>query len=433
MNGMPWGPTALSVATLVVLGAVVVVLASRLSKVSGAAPVLLTLFGAHLAWSLSTFALAEFVLPDEVYYHRLAIGVSEDLRLGRAPDVTLIEFKAGWVYVLGALYALLGEMPQVGLVLNATLMSLVPVAVARATHELGWERAVAPALLASCVAPAFLMWGSRLLREGLILLALSILVAAAARFMTRPAAGSALLVGATLGGLYYVRGTAALIVGISLLLVLVVVRASHGGALSLRLQLILAAGAPLAFVGLEYGATFFGWDIDQANLSLSYTNAVAESSIFGGSVAAVSSPVDVLVRTATVLPTALLGPLPWQMTLSPVGLIAAIDAVSWWFLVYYALRGWADPSTVKGRWLCVLPALALVASLTLTTGAFGALIRYRAMALPFIIPLAMVGFTRQRDRARVRSAERRHMPTASTPLVGPAAGYTVENTTAAES
>ncbi len=192
------------------------------------------------------------------------------------------------------------------------------------------------------------MWGSRLLREGLILLAISLAFAAFARILRKPDPVAVLTLALALGGLYYVRGTAALILAVALVLVLAILTVSRHGRLSPRLQIALAVAAPAAFVALQLGASHFEWDLEQANYTLTYTNRDADSTIFGDDVATVSSPQQAMVRAVTVLPTALLGPLPWQMTTSAVGLLSLSSGVPVGAGLFCGAR-WSVPQAARGR------------------------------------------------------------------------------------
>lgn len=382
----------LATSTMFALGLVVVILASKLCPIKNALAPLLALYLFQVVLTLLVYAQVGQVLPDEGLYDRLARSISGNA--GIDPESSLSIAKFGWAYVLGGLYKVFGAVPQVGLILNATAMALVPIAVVRATVDLGWARAARPAMLLASLAPPFLMWGTRLLREGLVILSVAIVFAAAVRCRNKLELRPLAILVVGLSGLFFVRGTAVLLISVGLVVGASMAGRAHRNNISFAQGLAVGVSLLAVVVAFPLGSAYFGWDLEHANTTLSATSRDAESSVFEQEAVTVSTPAAAVSRAITGFPTALLGPLPWQMSFSGIGILTAVDAVFWWALMAAVFRGWRLPETRRGRWLCVLPAAVIVLTLTLTTGAFGSIVRYRAMALPFLIPLAAAGMSR---------------------------------------
>src|SRR5207248_5205239 len=104
---------------------------------------------------------------------------------GGGPSVPLESGEAGFSYLLGSFYWLLGPHPIIGVVANAALAAaIVPVRPDTTRRAVGEAAARRIPLLATCI-PGFVLWPSLLLREAGVLLLLAIVANCSVRLANR--------------------------------------------------------------------------------------------------------------------------------------------------------------------------------------------------------------------------------------------------------
>ena len=90
-----------------------------------------------------------------------------------------------------------------------------------------------------------------------------------------------------------------------------------------------------------------------------------------------------------VLPRVALGPFAWETTFLPLPLM--VDALAWFLLVTLTVVGVVVMKRRSFSLLLILPAVALLVSLVVTSGNYGTMQRLRLQAAIFLIPLAGQG------------------------------------------
>lgn len=384
----------------IAVGAFVTSLCLRFTESAAVRATCLITYAAHVALALAMFGIIGLYVPDATLYDGLAREVAQQLSQGLGPSLGFTDGKQGWVYALGFAYWAFGDLSQVGLVMNSVVCALTVLAVAYAAKWLGFdERTQRRSAILTAMAPPLVVWGSFLLRDAAAVFLIAVLFGAVARQVSGVRSHAWVVAIVSGVALYYVRGTALVLVIPALLLALGLRKraAAIGGVSAVKTPRTTAAFRPFAMAVLmiagvavfQIGVARFGWSVDQANVS--YDATVARGTLVTGGTTQIGSGIDPAVQAVLRLPNTVLGPFPWDWAPSSIGLLSAVDAVFWAFLLWFVLRGWRNPETRSVRLLCILPALVVLMTIALTTGAFGSIIRYRAMALPFIIPLAASG------------------------------------------
>jgi hypothetical protein len=224
----------------------------------------------------------------------------------------------------------------------------------------------------------------------------AIVFAASTRFAVTRSGAALLYLAAGITALYWVRGTLAIILTACLAMGLVMTGRGVGKRLT-ALQYGLIGISILVIIPFvkssanDYGVSLAG--IDRSRLALEH----GANSSFGS---LTSSPglQGSLVTAIKQFPAALLGPFPWQWTISPVGLLTAVDSLTWILLVYLIIRAWRVPNVRRWRWLCAAPTVGLILALAIESGNYGTLIRIRASALVFVIPLTAAWLAARNSR-----------------------------------
>lgn len=391
---MPVRPDPLSVAFAVVCALAVAVAAIvAVARAQKAPRIGLLAAGVVLVHAIVGITLSEqleYLAPDVRLYDNLGQFAASYISGSSAQGPAFSVGKEGWVWILGGIYAGLGHMPEIGIVLNAAAMGLAVLVVADTTRLVGWPQASYRAAMLTGFAPILLFYGSLLLREALATLLVALIINAAARILGANATLGVVGLLASLAGLLWIRGTLAIILGAALFPALWLATRKSRGATSWGLA---SLGALLIAIGPLSSRLSLISAIDVDRINIVRSSLARGTSTTFGAVTDFSSPLDALTSMPRLFPRALLGPFPWEWSIGFAPLI--LDALMWWAVVYLGILGWQRARPREGRWLCVVPAIVLLAALAITSGNYGALSRHRALVLPSIIPLVAMATIRQ--------------------------------------
>ena len=322
--------------------------------------------------------------PDAISYDALANSVGQSLA-GQGPGVSYAEGKEGWLYVLGALYYLFGHVPETGLIVIATLVSLLPAIMASTSRLMGWAGSANAAAWLAVIMPSLIIWPSSILREGPSIFLLSLMVLSAGLYRGgRAVLAGLLLAGSTLG-MMWIRppmGIAAL-VGIALAAIIVPRRRPIGSVAAIA---FLAPSLLAIPFGLLRGnqLTFSGVGTLRANLS------IGASTSTGASSEGFDTTTGTILGSVRDLPGAAFGPFPWEAIHQPWTL--AVDGLTFVGLAYLVFLAIRNRGTRREAISLVIPAITILFVVAAVFGNYGFVVRQRTQALPFILPVAAVGW-----------------------------------------
>ncbi len=391
---------ALGLTALAAISVLVLVLAS--SRARREVRVLATAsFVGHAVVGITIwYRIPGLISGDAFVYEAQALG-SVQARAG----------KEGFAILLGGLYRAMGPTPAAGILLNAALMGLLVIVVSRTTGRLGGARGARYAALVAVFLPPFVWWGSQLLREApmwlLIALAADMAVAMAIEgFAWRKAA---LLLPVCLA-MITIRAPVAAVFAVFLAIGLLLAAPPRTGDHLRRAMLIGGAIALVVFLFPRFEALQSLESQDSASIVSSRNYLATANTGFGEQATLTMS--GLYGQLPTALPLVMFGPVPWQ--LDSTELAGAADTLAWWFILFWAVRGFGPLRRLVGRASLVLliPAAALVGVLALTLANYGILIRMRAMVVVLLVPYAAFGLA-ERRRRRLPSVE----PVRLSPLV----------------
>ena len=353
-------------------------------------------FVAHAGVGIAIwYRFPSLVANDAAVYEAQALGT----RVANAG-------KEGFSFVLGGIYSAIGRAPVAGLILNALCMALLVVVVANTARRLGNTQSGRYAAVLAAVLPPFLWWGAQLLREApmWILLALAAETAVAIAIDGLSWRRAVWLLALCLPMLT-IRAPVAAVVAVSLAVGLLFAGAPRSGDHVRRAVMIVGAIVLSALLFPRFAALQSLQEEDSASIVNSRNYLATANTGFGE--AAAPTTYGLVGQLPSTLPLVTLGPLPWQLPSS--GLPAVADTLSWWFVLYWAVRGFGPLYRRYGRaaWVLVGPAAALIVVLALTLANFGIVIRMRAMVAVLLLPYAAIGLAVAAERRHPREVSNR--------------------------
>ena len=304
---------------------------------------------------------------------------------GHGPGVAYAEGKEGWLYVLGALYYLFGHVPETGLIVIATMMATLPAIMAVIARLMGWAESANSAAWLAVILPSIIIWPSSILREGPSIFLLSLMALSVGVYRGGRALLAGLLLAAATLGMMWIRppmGLAAL-TGIAIAAILVPRRRPIR---PLGAVAFLAPSALAIPFGLLRGnqLTFSGVASLRENLS------VGASTSTGASSEGFDTTTGTILGSLRDLPGATFGPFPWQVIQQPWTLVIdGLTFVALFYLVFLAIR---NRGTRREAISMVIPAIAILFVVAAVFGNYGFVVRQRSQAVPFILPVAAVGW-----------------------------------------
>ncbi|GHD41712.1 hypothetical protein [Mycetocola manganoxydans] len=349
------------------------------------------------------------LVADEIVWHSLAEEASRFLTGQSNARVDYVEGKEGYLWIIGALYAISGPVPMMAIVLNTLLNALTVVTVARTTEiitktypllpEEVCRRAVRLAALFAALLPSLFIWAPRVLREAPSTFLISVAVLGTLQVVrTRQTRYAVLALGAV-AGLAWIRGPVGMALGVALAIGAVLVW-SHKSEyrLAIRFFLLIPLLALIA-VAWELANTQFGLSAEEVALRNRELASVASSGFAGTAEATGSLGYGTILMVN--VPRVFAGPFPWEITaVSPVMLLALMEGIIWVAALILAMRAiyvrrrFVDSSSRAegGPLVAILTiaTLALLATLAVSVANYGLLARLRPMALVIILPLAAI-------------------------------------------
>lgn len=341
-------------------------------------------FLAHLLISFAIYAVQDLSVPDAFGYDDIAQGYVHywNGELSLPPGFAL--GKEGWVLILAVVYFVVGHVPLIGLIINATASAMTTSLLMGVTSRIGRpDRARVAGWLS--LFPQFLFWGSLLLRESLAWMLIAASLWAAAGIVAKVGSANMVVFVSAFAGMMWIRGTVGVVlaVGVALGIILTLKRVPPvflAGAVGLA-----AVGGPLVARAL----TLIG------GVSIEGVNAARASLTTAGSgfaTTAYSDPVSLVLSLPNTFSRALLGPFAWELPSLPT--VELVDVVAWLILLVLAWRGWKVEPRSRLK-ICVIPALCLLVVVGATSGNYGTMIRLRAQAAILLVPMAAVGWRRK--------------------------------------
>lgn len=398
--------------------------------------------------TVSLFAVIGLWAPDAITYDHMGRELASSWQGGPDPTREIGDGKEGFPAILGGLYFLFGSHPSSGLALNWAAHALLVVTVAATAQRL--DLPTRRSAWIAALFPPVLLWGGLLLREALTWLLLALIVFGLVSFARSTLRHHYILYGAVFAGsvisLTWIRGTAALIVGVGGILVLLLTSRRRDFFARLLLCLTLLAiltprfgdlvGSylPKGETSASVSATEPPSDSESSSDAAELPSGAAEPSsdsardqeIVPDRLAAIR---DSLARDSTTSfgqseasngfsvavtgSRVLLGPFPWEW--QRTGIPLAVDALLWLGLLTAAAVGtWRSRTNLRMALLVVVPAGLLLGALVVTSGNYGTMQRLRVQSAVLLIPLAAAGCERRRHSSEAPS----HEPTSTVPVLG---------------
>jgi hypothetical protein len=378
-----------------------------------------------MSWTLGAFALhlaigvviwtsprlTDYFGSDSLAYNSGSAALLQHWTTGAAMPL-LPAGKEGFFYLLAGLYAVFGQHPQTGVIVDAGLAAgVIPVLYDATRRLFGRDPARYVAPLAALL-PGFLIWGSQLLREAGVYFFIVVSLDCAVRLRERFTITPFVVLIVSAGLLVTWRADVGVLVAGGLVLSLAVGGArSEGSALG-----GLGAGAILLALIIGGGLGYSGYHL-VTHTGLTQLNTIrANSSQSAASGFLSTANISTPGHAAAYLPVGslyfLFGPFPWQIH-GLRQLFALPDALVWWFLLPSLWRGvrrcwWEDRLRLL---LLALPALVLAAVLSLLVANFGTAVRERMQVIVVLLPLVALGWSERRSLnlfTRTRSAGASH-------------------------
>lgn len=362
----------------IVVGLAVSVVAGR---ATGTLWPTVTAFVLRCAAALVLYSVFGLFAPDAVYYDSTA----QDLVAGGDPAISA--GKEGWPYLLAGIYGVFGDVPQLGLVVGAAFASSTVPVTGRIAELLQLPKL--PAAWFAALFPMTIVWGSLLLRESLswFFLATSALALVGIVKASRRWPYVVLFL-VSLVALSYARGPSTLVIGVAGVVALALTVGRRR-----LISLAAVTAAVLAVVALTPLRDRILDILVRSDLeSIDSSKEVLAMASTGWPIAQSGGFAGVLESVGIAAPRVLFGPYPWEWLWVPLPLVA--DVVLW--LLVLGLSGYGIWSLARRRdaLLLLLPAAAILASLTIGSANYGTMQRLRVQAVVFLVPLAAAGLVR---------------------------------------
>ncbi|MFJ6042639.1 hypothetical protein [Brachybacterium paraconglomeratum] len=397
------------VATLLIMalgGALVAALASRLVRTSKIIrPMLLGL-------ALDTLVLFVLIIAfgsldaDARLWHSLGTVAAQNLTEDISAQYSTVlskEGKEGYIWILGLLYVAGGPTPLLGVALNLIARGLTIAVVARTTQELADEagiskkltdRSVMIAGYITALLPCFAIWAPQLLRESLTVLLISVTVCVAVVLCRKRSVVPLLVIIAALALLAWIRQTLGVSVGIAVIFALLFVllgRSLHARMFRMILTIVAVPAIPLL---LQQVLAIIGMESDSIIGTTADLSETASSGFPG-----LSDGTSLTTVFLITVPRVIAGPFPWEMNGEFVMLLAFIDLACWLLVLstsLLAVRLFREGKLLaRANWmlpLVLITVAALVLGLSMITGNYGLLARFRPTVTILLIPLSAFWF-----------------------------------------
>ena len=332
---------------------------------------------------------------DALAYHGEAVAFQRSL-LGRESyePAAFVEGKSGWTTTLGFLYYLGGDNPLVGFFFNSLIIGLASLVVYGTARMLDASETGASVAGLCLLAPQFLVWGTGLLREPVIWLALAGVTFFGVQLTLWP--GKKPLIGVigllvSVGVLYWYRASIGLVAILALLFFVLV---SSKVPRALRALGAVAAVVALPFVVGDIQERDL---LDADRMSLSRAELAAADTGFGPSTNV--SAIGIYLHLPFNFARVLLGPFPWEIV--SLGPVAAVEWLCWLLLAFpIAYLVYRRAILLS---LPVVLALSILGSIALTVANYGGVSRVRLMPLVVAFPLLALWWDMASSSVRAKS------------------------------
>ncbi len=368
---------------------------------------------ARLAFGLFVhiYDLREFFGGDALTYDANGTILTEywsGLRL--ANDAAVIRASAtsgpswGMFYLTGFIYTLVGKnilaaQTFCGVIGAATVPAIYYCSVRLFNNRsVGWFAAMAVAFF-----PAFVIWSSQLLKDGLIVFLLVLTMIMVLRLLEKFSYSAFVILLLSMGGIislrFYIFYMLAMAVGGSF-----IVGISNSAASIVRRTLVLVLmGIGLTYLGVIRNATVdFEKYATLENLQRSRTDQASSESGYGEDLD-VSTTEGAIVALPIGLAYLLLAPFPWQVSNFRQA-ITVPEVLVWWSLLPFAVAGIAY--AIRHRLRSAFPVLLFTLLLTLAYSIFqgnvGTAHRQRTQIQVFLFIFIAVGWTIYQERRNDR-------------------------------
>lgn len=401
-----------SLVVLAILGFAMVAVASRCVKSVNIRLAAVLSMVAGFFVLLALIAGGRYLLGDENVWHALGLQAADYLTGITDDRVTYVEGKEGYVWIVGALYAISGPVPLVPILSNVIFSALTVVSVARTTELVvddfpgmtpQWRTsAVRTAAFLTALLPAFFVWTPRILRESLGVLLISVAVLGCAQLVRTRKFRYLCLVLAAVVCLSLVRGPIGMALGVALAVAAIFVW-SRNSPYHLAIRFFLLIPLMVVLVG--------AWNLASAQFGLSTEEVALRNRSLASDASSGFSGADETTGTqgyATILlinvPRILAGPFFWEFNgASASMLFAFLEGAIWVVAAIFAARAiWIRRRLAKSLteeanignsgtiFILILATAALLATMSISVANYGLLARLRPMALVIILPLAAV-------------------------------------------
>ncbi|MEW1961049.1 hypothetical protein AB0269_01145 [Microbacterium sp. NPDC077644] len=358
-----------------------------------------------VALLLILIATSGELVGDENTWHTLAVQAAQFLNGESSDAVVYVAGKEGYIWIVGALYAVSGPAPLVAIALGIICHALLVVVVAKTTELIADSAdaefarisvAVRRSAYLTALAPSLVWWSPHILRESITYLLVAVAVCWVVHAFVKRRAAGLIAAALALAILTWIRGTLGLTVSIAIAFALIYIvlgqsrfRLLLRGSLFLGLLLLLQ---PIQSTLSE----LLGVSEERVVGTTTELSSIAESGFPG--LGGQASLVDVLTVTA---PRVLVGPFPWEFSPTAVMLLAFVELACWVLVAVLALRslstfrpGGALHDSRGLTSLILVVVVVILIGLALTVGNYGILARFRPMAMVALLPLAAIGLTR---------------------------------------
>lgn len=350
------------------------------------------------------------LVRDAAEWHGLATEAALFLAGGTDVKVAYVDGKEGYIWILGALYAIGGASPILAIAMNTASRIVTLFCVAKSTEVMCSKaalpaehtaKAVKAAAILAAVLPSFVIWSPQVLRESLTVMCVA--AAAALAFVGVVRRINILVVAAILPLILLIWMRSTLGLSVTAALVTAIIYTFLGSSKyrkPLRAMFIVAAlvTLPLTVVWLSASLGVTPERIVGSTAELSETASTG----FPG----LSWDANVPRVLSITVPRVAIGPFPWEWRFSGAMLLAQVEWACWiltLFLAWRALRASGHAGVLRtASWMMaffVFLSGAILMGLTLTVANYGILARFRPIAMVALLPLAGLGVIPARRRS----------------------------------
>lgn len=331
--------------------------------------------------------------------------------------------RSGWgmFYYVGSVYYLVGRDQLLVQLLNCALGAASCIVVYKIAQLLYPEIRVArTAAFLTAVSPSMILWSSQMMKDGPIVLSLSLCALFTLRLQVKLGGKDLLLLLVSLFCLFSLRNYAFYLMFAAVALALLLrgkrftpLRFIQGGVL------VIVIGGSLAYLGagdVPQGA----FDLKKIQAARAWS-AKAANSGFGGDVD-ITDPQAALEFLPVGLVYVLFAPFPWMMT-NLRQLITLPEMIMWWLLVPMVVKGfwYAVRHRLKESFAIVTFTVGLTLVYALYQSNVGTAYRHRAQLYVFFFIFISIGLDLRRKAKLQRRSRMAFGPASFAPLRAPVA------------